>query len=57
MEEITDDYESCGDCEYDHSYEYEQAYQWYLKNPCSYCNFNKIKLTHESDYQMRFSNE
>lgn len=35
------DYEACGDCGFDHSYEYEQAYQWHIEHPCSYCHYNQ----------------
>ena len=30
------DYEACGDCGFDHSYEYEQAHAWHTANPGSY---------------------
>lgn len=33
---VPDDYESCGDCGYDHDYEYEQAHSWHTKNHGSY---------------------
>jgi hypothetical protein len=36
-----DDYEACGDCGFDHSYEYAEAKQWHLEHPCSYCNYNQ----------------
>lgn len=29
---VPDDYESCGDCGYDHDYEYEQAHSWHTKH-------------------------
>lgn len=33
------DYEPCGDCGYDHAYETEEARQWHINNPCSYCDY------------------
>lgn len=30
------DYEQCGDCGFDHSYEYESAHAWHANNPGSY---------------------
>jgi hypothetical protein len=29
---LPDDYESCGECGFDHDYEYEEAYTWHLAN-------------------------
>ena len=40
--EKSDDYESCGDCGFDHGYEYEQAYKWHMDNPGSYFNSGVI---------------
>lgn len=34
---LPDDYEECGDCGFDHSYEYPHAHKWHIENPCSYC--------------------
>ncbi len=34
------DYEACGDCGNDHSYDYELAAKWHKENPCSYCKFH-----------------
>ena len=48
-ETLPDDYEACGDCDFDHSYDYELAYAWHKANPCSYCNYNKTTKQHESD--------
>lgn len=31
LSELPSDYESCGDCGYDHSYEYEEAYKVHMK--------------------------
>lgn len=36
---LPDDYEPCGDCGYDHSYEYTEAQKWHRNNPCSYCSY------------------
>ena len=36
---LPDDYEPCGECGYDHYYEYDEAVQWHIDNPCSYCEF------------------
>lgn len=33
---LPDDYESCGDCGFDHSYESEHAAQWHTEHPGSY---------------------
>ena len=30
------DYEPCGDCGFDHDYEYPQAYAWHTANPGSH---------------------
>lgn len=35
---LPDDYESCGYCGFDHSYEYAAAEAWHKANPCSYCD-------------------
>jgi hypothetical protein len=35
---LPDDYETCDDCGYDHSYEYTHAAKWHQDNPCSYCD-------------------
>lgn len=32
-EKLPDDYETCGDCGFDHEYEYQQAYAWHIANP------------------------
>ena len=45
---LPDDYEGCGDCLFDHGYEYELAAQWHLDNPCSYCKYNRT-TGHELD--------
>jgi hypothetical protein len=29
---IPSDYEKCGECEFDHDYEYEQAFAWHTLN-------------------------
>jgi hypothetical protein len=34
--DLPEDYEPCGDCGYDHDYEYEQAHSWHTKNHGSY---------------------
>ena len=44
------DYEECGCCGFDHSYEYEDAVGWHINNPCSYCHYNP-KVGHEIDCQ------
>ncbi len=44
---ILDDYEACGDCGYDHEYEPEEAAQWHLAHPCSYCRYNEETQQHE----------
>jgi len=31
IEELPNDYESCGECGYDHSYEYEEAHTIHMK--------------------------
>lgn len=41
LESEDSDYEACGDCGFDHSYEYAEAKQWHLDHPCSYCNYNQ----------------
>lgn len=33
---LPSDYEECGDCGYDHDYEYEAAAAWHQANPGSY---------------------
>ena len=33
---LPSDYEACGDCGFDHGYEYEQAAAWHQKHPGSY---------------------
>ena len=35
-DELPLDYERCGDCGFDHDYEYPAAVDWHLKNPGSY---------------------
>lgn len=44
------DYEACGDCHYDHSYESDLAREWHQQNPCSYCSYPGKK--HESNCPM-----
>lgn len=44
-----DDYETCGDCGFDHSYEPNEAAQWHKANPCSYCNYDKKNHEHADD--------
>ena len=34
--ELPADYETCGDCGFDHDYEYEEAAKWHTENPVSY---------------------
>jgi hypothetical protein len=34
--ELPADYETCGDCGFDHGYEYEEAAKWHTENPGSY---------------------
>ena len=36
------DYEPCGDCGYDHGYEYEEAHKWHSDNPGSYDGIDGI---------------
>ena len=43
------DYEPCGDCGFDHSYEYSEAYAWHKANPCSYCKYDHKVETHETN--------
>ena len=47
--EEMDDYEQCGDCGYDHAYEYAEAKAWHEGHPCSYCHFDKVTNQHELD--------
>lgn len=39
--ELPSDYEACGECGFDHDYEYEQAHKWHTEHPCSYCNYTE----------------
>jgi len=32
-----EDYEPCGECGYDHEYEYEEAYKWHVEHDSDYC--------------------
>ena len=41
------DYEPCGECGYDHSYEYGPAHKWHMGNPCSYCKYDHEHKKHE----------
>lgn len=41
------DYEPCGDCGFDHAYEYEEAHGWHVLHPCSYCKY--ANGNHETD--------
>lgn len=41
------DYEQCGECGFDHEYETAEAITWHKDHPCSYCNYDKTKGTHE----------
>lgn len=41
------DFEECGDCGFDHDYEYERAAEWHRDNPCSYCPY--INATHATN--------
>lgn len=40
------DYETCGECGFDHDYEYGSASRWHEANPCTYCVYNYTTHTH-----------
>jgi hypothetical protein len=46
-EQLTEDYEGCGDCGFDHEYERERANTWHLAHPCSYCKYDPVTQLHE----------
>ena len=31
---LPEDYEPCGECGFDHNYEYESAYKWHSERTC-----------------------
>lgn len=41
-DKLPDDYEECGYCNCDHSYEYAEAKKWHEANPCSYCDSEEL---------------
>jgi hypothetical protein len=46
--ELPGDYEECGDCGYDHGYDYPEAAAWHKKNPGSYAGspgVNEAQIT------------
>jgi hypothetical protein len=46
---LPQDYETCGDCGFDHDYEYEAAAKWHEEHPCSYCDYDAAQDKHADD--------
>jgi hypothetical protein len=41
--DLPEDYDACGECEYDHRYQPNEAERWHQDNPCSGCVYD---MTH-----------
>lgn len=57
MSFLPDDYEPCGCCSFDHNYEVEEAREWHLANPCSYCKYDQVNEQHEDNCPMKEEKE
>lgn len=49
MNELPTDYEVCGECGYDHGYDYEEAYKWHKAEETRMALENLIEVIKDAE--------